>query len=59
MKKLKNMQKIILYICTKNNNINNTIEVPMKYLKLMIQANPKMKYHENKMRNTFIVDSFK
>ena len=49
----------MFFIYTKDDHINNTIEVPMKYLKLMIQANPKMKYHENKMRNTFIVDSFK
>ena len=58
-KNYKGKKKPVFFICTKDDHINNTIEVPMKYLKLMIQANPKMKYHENKMRNTFIVDSFK
>ena len=39
-------------------DIDKTIEVPMKYLYLMLKANPKMKYHENNYKNTFIVDSF-
>ena len=30
----------------------------MKYLKLLLKANPKMKFHEIKFKNTFVVDSF-
>ena len=58
-KNYKGKKKPVFFICTKDDHINNTIEIPMKYLKLMIQANPKMKYHENKMRNTFIIDEIK
>ena len=39
-------------------NKNNSIEIPKKYLKLVLKANPKMKYHEIPFKNTFIVDSF-
>ena len=38
---------------------NNKIEIPYKYLNLLLQANPNMKYVENKQNNTFIVESFK
>ena len=58
-KNYKGKKKPVFFICTKDDHINNTIEIPLKYLKLMIQANPKMKYHENKTRNTFIIDAFK
>ena len=40
------------------NNSNTIIEVPMKYLQIMRQKNPTMKYKENKQSNTFIVYSF-
>ena len=39
------------------NDVN--IEIPNKYINLLLNANPKMKYHENPFNNTFIVDSFK
>lgn len=43
------------FICTKD---NNNIEIPNKYLTLVLKANPKMKYHEVPFKNTFVVDSF-
>ena len=59
-KNYKEKKKPVFFICTKDDDHtnNNTIEIPMKYLNLLMKANPKMKYHENKMKNTFIVDSF-
>ena len=56
VEKHKGSKKQIFSIYT--GDIDKTIEVPMKYLNLMLKANPKMKYHENKYKNTFIVDSF-
>ena len=60
-KNYKEKKKPVFFICTKDDDHtnNNTIEIPMKYLNLLMKANPKMKYHENKMRNTFIIDAFK
>ena len=57
-KNYKGSKKPIFFICTKEEHTNNTIEIPMKYINLLMKANPKMKYHENKKNNTFIVDSF-
>ena len=54
----KGSKKPVFFICTKDDYVNNTIEIPMKYLNLLIQANPKMKYHEVNYKYTFIVDSF-
>ena len=54
----KDIKKTLFFISTNDDNINNTIEIPMKYLKLLLKANPKMKFHEIKFKNTFIVDSF-
>ena len=54
----KGAKKPNYYISTKDDN-NNKIEIPYKYLNLMLQANPKMKYTDNKQNNTFIVESFK
>jgi hypothetical protein len=51
----KGSKKPVFFICTKDDNLNNKIEVPMKYLPLMKKANPNMKYHE--LEYTFIVDS--
>ena len=56
VEKHKGSKKQIFSIYT--GDIDKTIEIPMKYLNLMLKANPKMKYHENKYKNTFIVDSF-
>ena len=57
-KNYKGKKKPVFFICTKDDHTNNIIEIPMKYLSSVMKANPKMKYHENKMKNTFIVDSF-
>ena len=54
----KGAKKPHFYINTNNDN-NNKIEIPYKYLNLLLQANPNMKYVENKHSNTFIVESFK
>ena len=42
-----------------NTNNNTSIEVPKKYLHLILEKNPNLKYHENKMLNTIIINSFK
>ena len=54
----KGTKKPNFYIRTKDDN-NNKIEIPYKYLSLMLKANPKMKFIENRHKNTFIVESFK
>jgi hypothetical protein len=54
----KGTKKPNFYIRTKDDN-NNKIEVPYKYLNLMLKANPNMKFIENRHKNTFIVESFK
>jgi len=54
----KGSKKPNFYISNENNN-NNKIEIPYKYLNLLLQANPNMKFIENKQNNTFIVESFK
>ena len=54
----KESKKPIFFIDTNDDNINNTIEIPNKYMNLLLKANPKMKFHEVKFKNTFIVDSF-
>ena len=45
------------YINT-NNLSNTSIEVPKKYLYLILGKNPNLKYYENKMFNTIIINSF-
>ena len=57
-KNYKGTKKPIFFICTKDEHTNDIIEIPMKYINLMMKANPKMKYHEVRKNNTFIVDSF-
>ena len=47
----------IFYINT-NNAYNTSIEVPKKYLQLILEKNPNLKYYENKMNNTIIINSF-
>ena len=54
----KGTKKPNFYIRTKDDN-NNKIEVPYKYLNLMLKANPNMRFIENRHKNTFIVESFK
>ena len=54
-KNYRGSKKPVYYI---NTSDNNTIEVPMKYLQLMLQKNPNMKFTEKKQTNTFIVNSF-
>ena len=53
----KGTKKPNFYIRTKDDN-NNKIEIPYKYLSLMLKANPNMKFIENRQKNTFIVESF-
>ena len=54
----KETKKALFFINTNDDNIDNTIEIPMKYLSLLLKSNPTMKFHEVKFKNTFIVDSF-
>ena len=54
-KNYRGSKKPVYYINTSDNNI---LEIPMKYLKLMLQKNPNMKFTEKKQTNTFIVNSF-
>ncbi len=59
-KNYKGSKKPNFYINTKNDNANSTrIEIPYKYLNLLLQANPKMKYSVNKQNNLIVVESFK
>ena len=37
---------------------NKNIEVPKKYLNLILEKNPNLKYYENKILNTIIISSF-
>lgn len=41
-----------------NTNNNTSIEVPKKYLNLILENNPNLNYYENKMFNTIIINSF-
>ena len=41
-----------------NTNNNTSIEVPKKYLHLILEKNPNLNYYENKMFNTIIINSF-
>jgi hypothetical protein len=54
-KNYKGSKKPRFYIST--NNDNNIIEIPIKYLDMMIKANPNMKYIENKRNNSFMLTS--
>ena len=59
-KNYKGSKKPNFYINTKTDiSNNNKIEIPYKYLNLLLQANPKMKYVENKQKNLIVVESFK
>ena len=57
-KNYKGKKKPVFFICTKDEQLNNTLEIPMQYIHYLLSTNPKMKYRENKMKNTFIVESF-
>ena len=52
----KGSKKPIYYDDNKDNNI---LEIPSKYLSLLLKANPEMKFVENKQQNLIIVKSFK
>jgi hypothetical protein len=52
----KGSKKPIYYDENKDNNI---LEIPSKYLSLLLKANPEMKFVENKQKNVIIVKSFK
>ena len=56
-KNYKSSKKPVFFICTKD-DINNIIEIPIKYINILLKAHPKMKYHEMKNRSTIIVESF-
>ena len=59
-KNYKGSKKPNFYINTKTDiSNNNKIEIPYKYLNLLLQANPNMKYVENKQKNLIVVESFK
>ena len=57
-KNYKGSKKPLFFIDTDEENINNIIEIPIKYLNLFLKANPKMKFQEIKLKNTFIIKSF-
>ena len=57
-KNYKGNKKSFLFIDLDEENINNIIEIPIKYLNLLLKANPKMKFQENRIKNTFIINSF-
>ena len=57
-KNYKGNKKPLFFIDTDEENINNIIEIPIKYLNLLLKANPKMKFQENRIKNTFIINSF-
>ena len=55
-KNYKGTKKPTFYI---NTNISNSsIEIPKKYLYLILEKNPNLNYYENKMLNTIIINSF-
>ena len=56
-KNYRGTNKPVFYINT-NNNYNTNIEVPKKYLQLILEKNPNLKYYENKMLNTIVINSF-
>ena len=60
-KNYKGTKKPNFYINTKNDDDmnNNKLEIPYKYLNLLLQANPNMKYTENKEKTLITVESFK
>ena len=57
-KNYKGCKKPNFYINTKGDNINSKIEIPYKYLNLVLKENPKMKYSINKQKTLFTVESF-
>ena len=56
-KNYRGSKKPTFYINT-NNIYNTNIEVPKKYLPLILEKNPNLKYYENKMLNNIIINSF-
>ena len=60
-KNYKGTKKPNFYINTKNDDdmYNNKLEIPYKYLNLLLKANPNMKYSENKEKRLIVVESFK
>ena len=57
-KHYKGAKQPTFYINTNNTFNNTSIEVPKKYLYLILEKYPNLKYYENKMLNTIIINSF-
>ena len=57
-KNYKGTKKPIFFICTKDVLTYDIIEILVIYINLLMKINPKMKYHEVRKNNTFIVHLF-
>ena len=57
-KNYKGLKQPTFYNNVNYDSNNKNIEVPRKYLKLILDKNPNLKYYENKMLNTVIITSF-
>ena len=58
-KNYKGLRKPLFYAeQNNNNNINENIIIPSKYLQKLKLRFPKMKYHENKVKKLITIDSF-
>ena len=56
-KNYRGTKKPTFYINT-NNMYNINIEVPKKFLQLILENHPNLQYYENKLFNTIIINSF-
>ena len=57
-KNYKGYKKPLFYDAKNKNNKNENITMPSKYLLKLKVRYPNMKYHENKVKKIFIIDSF-
>ena len=57
-KNYKGLRKPLFYDEQNNNNANENIVIPSKYLKKLKLRFPKMKCHENKVKKLITIDSF-
>jgi hypothetical protein len=57
-KNYKGLRKPLFYDEQNNNNVNENIVIPSKYLKKLKLRFPKMKFHENKVKKLITIDSF-
>ena len=57
-KNYKGLKQPTFYTNVNYANSNKNIEVPKKYLNLILEKNPNLKYYENKILNTIIINSF-